>query len=122
GWGGWGGAQVVKKGVGNKNVTVNVTNVTVYRNVHVTNAVVGVPADRFGHAGAPMTRVAGAEVQGLQPVHGPIEVKPVAASVMPSTGPAIKPPPASWQRPVGATRPRHDVQPALRARAREHRP
>src|SRR5262249_59712037 len=53
-WGGWGGPHVVNNVVVNKNVTVNVTNVTVYRNVHVTNAVVGVPAHPFGHARAPI--------------------------------------------------------------------
>ena len=47
-WGGWGGPRVVNNVVINRTTTVNVTNINVYRNVNVTNAVVGVPADRFG--------------------------------------------------------------------------
>ena len=46
-WGGWAGPRVVNNVVINRN-TVNATNITVYRNVHVTNAVVGVPRDQFG--------------------------------------------------------------------------
>ena len=48
-WRGWGGPRVVNNVVVNRTTTVNVTNITVYRNVNVNNAVVGVPADRFGH-------------------------------------------------------------------------
>ena len=48
-WGGWGGPRVVNNVVVNRTTTVNVTNINVYKNVHVTNAVVGCSRDRFGH-------------------------------------------------------------------------
>src|SRR5438874_1333874 len=63
---------------------------------------------------AQVVRVNAAEVRQLKPVHGPLDVRPVAASVMPRTGPAIKPPAAIQARPVVATRPPKDLRPILR--------
>jgi hypothetical protein len=113
-WRGWGGPRVVNNVVINRNTTVNVTNVTVYRNVHVTNAVVGVTGGQFGRGHAQVVRVNAAEVRQLKPMHGPLDVRPVAASVMPATGPAIRPPAAIQARPVVATRPPKDLRPILR--------
>ncbi|HUH11872.1 MAG TPA: DUF6600 domain-containing protein [Longimicrobiales bacterium] len=115
-WGGWGGPRVVNNVVINRNTVVNVTNINVYRNVTVNNAVVGVPADRFGHGQVRPVRLATPEVQRLAPQHGGPGVRPVAASVTPSTGTAaIRPSEAIQRRGVVATRPAHDVRPALRA-------
>ena len=114
-WRGWGGPRVVNNVVINRTSTVNVTNITVYKNVHVTNAVVGVPADRFGHGHVQVTRVNRGEVRHLTPVRGALEARPVAASVMPATGPAARPPAALHTRTVVATRPPHDVTPTLQA-------
>ena len=114
-WGGWGGPRVVNNVVINRTTTVNVTNITVYKNVHVTNAVVGVPADRFGHGHVQVTRVNRGEVRHLTPVRGALEARPVAASVVPATGPAARPPAALHTRTVVATRPPHDVTPTLQA-------
>jgi hypothetical protein len=116
-WGGWGGPRVVNNVVVNRTTTVNVTNITTYRNVNVTNAVVGVPAERFGQGGARPTRVAEAEVRGLAPVHGAPEVRPVAASLAPARGAAAaaRPPEAVRSRPVVATRAPQDPAPTLRA-------
>src|SRR5213593_1533511 len=91
-WRGWGGPRLVNNVVINQNTTVNVTNITVYRNVNVTNAVVGVPAERFGQGHVKVARIREVEVQQLKPVRGALEAKPVAASMMPATGPAVKPP------------------------------
>jgi hypothetical protein len=41
-WGGWGGPRVVNDDVVNRTTVVNVTNITVYKNVQVHNAVVDV--------------------------------------------------------------------------------
>jgi hypothetical protein len=92
---------------------VNATNITVYRNVHVHNAVVGVPADRFGQGTVRPTRVDDARVRELTPVRGALEVKPVAASVMPAGGAAVKPPAAIQERKVVATRAPRDFSSAL---------
>jgi hypothetical protein len=113
-WGGWGGPRVVNNVVINRGATVNVTRITVYRNVHVTNAVVGVPADRFGHGRVDVTRISEADVHLLKPVHGALEAKPVPVSLLPATGAAIKPPAAVHARPVVATRPPLDPTPTLR--------
>src|SRR5712692_1362738 len=81
-WGGWGGPRVVNNVVVSRTTTVNVTNITVYRNVNVTNAVVGVPADRFGQGAVRPTRLADQSVaRQLSPVRGAVDVRPVAASV-----------------------------------------
>jgi hypothetical protein len=115
-WGGWGGPRVVNNVVVSRTTTVNVTNITVYRNVNVTNAVVGVPADRFGHGGVRPVRVAEADVRGLTPVRGAPDVRPVAASVTPGSGPAaVRPPEGVRGRAVVATRAPHDSAPTLRA-------
>ena len=99
----------------NRTTVVNVTNITVYRNVHVHNAVVGVPADRFGRGTVRPTRLDDARVRELTPVRGALEVKPVAASVMPAGGAVVKPPAAIQDRKVVATRAPRDFSPALRA-------
>ena len=114
-WGGWGGPRVVNNVVVNRTTNVNVTNITVYRNVHVTNAVVGVPAERFGQGQAQPARINQAQVQQLTPVRGALAVHPVAASVQPATGSAASPPAAIQARPVVATRAPHDQRPALQA-------
>jgi hypothetical protein len=114
-WDGWGGPRVVNNVVINNTTVVNVQNITVYRNVNVVNAVVGVPADRFGHAEVRPSRFSQDNVQQLTPVRGPLAVKPVAASVTPGSGAAIKPPEAIHGRSVVATRLPRDFTPALRA-------
>src|SRR5437867_1951890 len=112
-WRGWGGPHVVNNVVVNRTTTVNVTNINVYRNVTVNNAVVGVSADRFGHHERPR-RIEQAEVRQLAPVRGALDVKPVAASVTVASGAAAKPPAAIEKRAVVATRPPHDVTTRLR--------
>ncbi|HUM16849.1 MAG TPA: DUF6600 domain-containing protein [Candidatus Nitrosotalea sp.] len=116
-WGGWGGPRVVNNVVINRTTTVNVTNITVYRNVNVTNAVVGVPAERFGQGGARPVRIAETEVRQLAPVRGAPEVRPAAASFAPGRGAAVaaRPPEAVRSRPVVATRAPQDPTSTLRA-------
>ncbi|HEU4438721.1 MAG TPA: DUF6600 domain-containing protein [Methylomirabilota bacterium] len=116
-WGGWGGPRVVNNVVINRTTTVNVTHITTYRNVNVTNAVVGVPAERFGQGGARPTRVADAEARQLAPVRGAPEVHPVAASLAPAraAATAARPPDAVRSRPVVTTRAPQDPAPTLRA-------
>ena len=113
-WGGWAGPRVVNNVVINRNTTVNVTNITVYRNVQVNNAVVGVPREQFGHGTAKPARIAQGDLRQLAPVHGSLEIKPVAASVMPGTGATVKPPAPIQARGVVATRPPHDPTSTLR--------
>ncbi len=113
-WGGWGGPHVVNNVVVSRTTTVSVTNITVYRNVNVTNAVVGVPVERFGQGQLQPTRISQAQVHQLRPMRGAPQVRPVAASMMPASGPVMKPPAAILARPVVATRPPRDVTPALR--------
>jgi hypothetical protein len=117
-WDGWAGPRVVNNVVVNNTTIVNVQNITVYRNVTGSsgvNAVVGVPADRFGRADARPSRFSQADVQQLAPVRGQLAVKPVAASLAPSSGTAIRPPEKIHDRPVVATRAPRDFTPALRA-------
>jgi len=112
-WGGWAGPRVVNNVVVNRTTNINVTNITIYRNVHVTNAVVGVPAERFGRGQVQPTRISQAQAQQLTPVRGTLAVRPIAASVQPAVGSAARPPAAIQARPVLATRAPHDVRPAL---------
>jgi len=114
-WGGWGGPRVVNNVVVNRTTTVNVTNINVYNNVHVHNAVVGVSEDRFGRGTMQTTRVDDARVRELTPVRGPLQVKPVAASAMTADRSALTPPAAARERTVVATRTPRDFSPTLRA-------
>ena len=101
-WGGWGGPRVVNNVVINRTTTVNVTNINVYRNVNVNNAVVGVPADRFGQGAVRPVRLADAgEARQLTPVRGALEVRPVAASVTGSATAATTRPPDGDPRAAG---------------------
>ncbi len=79
-WRGWGGPRVVNNVVVNRVTSVNVTNINVYRNVHVTDAVVGVPAERFGRGHERPQRIGRAEVRQLTPVRGALEVQPIAVT------------------------------------------
>src|SRR5437773_2693438 len=114
-WGGWGGPRVVNNVVVNRTTTVNVTNINVYSNVNVHNAVVGVPEDRFGRGTAQITRVSDAQVKELTPVRGALQMKPAAASVMSADRATLTPPAAIRDRSVVATRAPRDFSPSLRA-------
>jgi hypothetical protein len=117
-WDGWGGPRVVNNVVVRNTTIIKTQNITVYRNVAGSrgeNAVVGVPADRFGRADVRPTRFSQADVKGLTPVRGQLAVKPVAASLAPSSGTATRPPETTHGRSVVATRPPRDFSPALRA-------
>jgi hypothetical protein len=114
-WGGWGGPHVVNNVVVNRTTTVNVTNINVYSNVHVNNAVSGVAEDRFGRGAIQTTRVSDAQVKELTPVRGALQVKPAAASVMSADRAKLTPPAAVQNRTVVATRAPRDFSPSLRA-------
>src|SRR5439155_185489 len=98
----------------NRTTNVNVTNINVYRNVTVRNAVVGVSADRFGRHQERPQRIADADVRQLMPVRGALDVKPVPASVTVSGGTAARPPAAFEARGAVATRRPHDTVETLR--------
>ena len=105
-WGGWGGPRVVNNVVINKTTVVNVTNVTVYRNTTINNAVVAVRQDGFGRQGVHETRVTQVDVRQLKPVHGALPVKPEPVSFVGSGGRAsVRPPETAMSRSVVATRP-----------------
>jgi hypothetical protein len=106
---------VVNNVVVNRTTTVNVTNLNVYSNVHVHNAVVGVSEDRFGRGAVQTARVDDARVRELTPVRGALDVKPVATSVMSADRAALTPPAAIRDRNVVATRTPRDFSPTLRA-------
>jgi hypothetical protein len=95
-WGGWAGPR--------HTTVVNVTNVTVYRNVRVRNAVVAVDAERFGRRPVHEGRVRQVDVGKLSPVRGQLDVRPAPASFVAGSGRAARPSEATLTRPVVATR------------------
>ena len=103
-WAGWGGPRVVNNVVINRTTVVNVTNINVYRNVNVHNAVVAVPQDAFGRRGVHDARVHDVDVRQMQPVHGRLNVKPDTSNFVVANGPGAKPPAHTLDRPVVATR------------------
>jgi hypothetical protein len=104
-WGGWGGPRVVNNVVINRTTVVNVNTINVYKNVNVQNAVVAVPQDHFGTRPVHEARLAQVDVHRLEPVRGPLSVKPSALSFVAAGAPAVRPPEAVVARPVVATRP-----------------
>ncbi|HET7875276.1 MAG TPA: DUF6600 domain-containing protein [Methylomirabilota bacterium] len=104
-WAGWGGPRVVNNVVINRTTVVNVTNITVYRNVSVQNAVVAVSQEHFGRRPVHEARIAQVDVRRLEPVRGPLRVTPAASSFVAASGRGARPPEAALARPVVATRP-----------------
>jgi hypothetical protein len=103
-WGGWGGPRVVNNVVLNRTTVVNVANVNVYRNVSVRNAVVAVRPDRFGRGPVAEARIRQVDTHRLEPVRGPVDVRPDRASFAAASGRGVRPPETVLARPVVATR------------------
>jgi hypothetical protein len=103
-WGGWGGPRVVNNVVIHRGAPVDAQHITVYRNAGVRNAVVAVEHGRFGHGPIASHRVTQVDVRGLEPVRGPLLVKPSAASLAPTAVRGVRPPDERLARPVVATR------------------
>jgi hypothetical protein len=93
-WRGWGGPRVVS----------SVTNVMVYRNAAVQNAVVAVDSKRFGHGQLTTTRVPPMEVKRLQPMQGGLPVTVTPASYVPTVSGGVRPPEGTLRREVVAIR------------------
>jgi hypothetical protein len=113
-WGGWGGPRVVNNVVVNRTTVVNVTNINVYRNVNVQNAVVAVRPDRFGRGPVGEARIRQVDTRQLEPVRGAVDVRPDRASFAAASGRGIRPPENVLERGVVATR-----APVTRALPRE---
>jgi hypothetical protein len=102
-WAGWGGPRVVNNVVVQRTTVVNVNNITVYRNVNVRNAVVAIRQDHFGARSVQDARIPRVDVRRLEPVRGPLNVRPEAGSVGAARGSAAPPPAAAPARPVAVT-------------------
>src|SRR6185503_16361572 len=113
-WGGWGGPRVVNNVVVNRTTVVNVTNINVYRNVNVRNAVVAVRPDRFGRGSVGEARIRQVDTRQLQPVRGAVDLRPDRESFAAASGRGIRPPENVLERRVVATR-----APVTRALPRE---
>ena len=113
-WGGWGGPRVVNNVVINRTTVVNVTNINVYRNVSVQNAVVAVRPDRFGRGPVGEARIRQVDTRQLQPVRGAVDVRPDRSSFAAASGRGVRPPENVLDRGVVATR-----APVTRALPRE---
>jgi hypothetical protein len=113
-WGGWGGPRVVNNVVVHRTTVVNVTNINVYRNVNVRNAVVAVRPDRFGRGPVGEARIRQVDTRRLEPVRGAVDVRPDRSSFSAASGRGTRPPEKVLERGVVATRP-----PVTRALPRE---
>jgi hypothetical protein len=103
-WVGWGGPRFVNNVVVNRTTVVNVTNINVYRNTNVQNAVVAVREDHFGRSPVQQARVAQIDARHLEPARAPIRVAPDASSFVAASGRATRPPDHTITRAVVATR------------------
>lgn len=112
-WLGWGGPRFVNNVVVSRTTVVNVTQIKVYRNVTVRDAVVVVDRDRFGHEPVARARMRNVDARGLVPIHGLPPVRPTPASLVAAPGAAVRPPEALLERRVVVTRPPRDATPRL---------
>ena len=103
-WVGWGGPRFVNNVVVNRTTVVNVTNINVYRNTNVHNAVVAVREDHFGRGPVQQARIAQIDARHLEPARAPIRVAPDASSFVAASGRATRPPDHTITRAVVATR------------------
>jgi hypothetical protein len=104
-WGGWGGPRVVDNVVIRNTTVVNVTEINVYRNLSVRNAVVVVKEDHFGRGLITSARVTKVDVKDFRPIHNAPAVTPTPASFVPREKRGIRPPEKILERSVVATRP-----------------
>jgi hypothetical protein len=107
-WIGWGGPRIVNNVVIHKTTIVNVTDVKVYRNTRVHNAVVAVSPEHFGNRHVPGVRVARVDLSEMKSVAA-VPVKPTPASFVGATGPAVRPPERLAKQPVVTRRALPDV-------------
>src|SRR5439155_20527545 len=103
-WVGWRGPRFVNNVVVNRTTVVNVTNINVYRNTNVHNAVVAVREDHFGRSPVQQARIAQIDARHLEPARGPIRVAPDASSFVAASCRATRPPDPTITRTVAATR------------------
>jgi uncharacterized protein DUF6600 len=111
-WGGWGGPRVVNNVVVRNTTTLNVQNITVYQNANIHQAVVAVDREHFGRHPVREARVTAVNPRDLRPVHGPLQVKPTPASLVPEIKQAAQPPKEVLAKPVVATRAPHPARAA----------
>jgi len=104
-WGGWGGPRVVNNVVIHKTTVVNVTEINVYHNAGVKNAVVVVNEDRFGRGTITSARITKVDVRGLRPIRTSPSVTETPGSFVPRERRGIRPPEKVLDRSVVATRP-----------------
>lgn len=126
-WGGWGGPHVINNIVVNKTTVVDITHIT-YANTRVRDGVVAIRQQRFGH-GLPghHVRLRDADLKQLEPVRGPLPVRPMAGSLVPTAERASQPPQRFLNRRVVATRAPHNPtvdlgREGLSLRSRAHAP
>ena len=103
-WCGWGGPRIVNNIVINNTRIVNARNVNIFQNANIRNGVVTVDRNQFGRGVVQSARLTTAQAQHLAPLHGQLGVRPVAASLAPTTARAQRPPDRVQGRQVVATR------------------
>jgi len=103
-WGGWGGPRVVNNVVINKTTVVNVTNINVYQNTTVKNAVVAVNEQRFGQGPVAGGRVTVSDPHKMDLLRAAPQVTASAASFEPTSVRGVRPPERALNRQVVATR------------------
>ena len=106
-WGGWHGPHVVNNVVVNNTTVVNVTDIHVYRNTNVRNAVVAMNEDHFGRGPIKSGRITRLDPSHLQPIHTPPHIAATPASFGPRETRGVRPSNKTLERPVVATRQPH---------------
>ncbi len=98
-WAGWGGPRVINNVVIHNTSVVNITNIH-YQNTRVSDAVLGVPAGRFGHGAIRPEPLRRGQLDALKPLHGALPIQPTAVSVVAGGVRTAPPPRAASERPV----------------------
>ena len=98
-WAGWGGPRVINNVVIHNTNIVNITHIH-YQNTRISDAVVSVPADRFGHGTLRPEPVRRAQLDALTPVQGALPIRSRPVSLVAGAAPAAAPPRDLTERPA----------------------
>lgn len=119
-WSGWGGPRVVNNVTIRNTQVVNISNIH-YQNTRVSDAVIGVPADRFGHGQLRPEPLRRGQLDALTSIRGALPIQARPASRVAGAVP-VAAPPHVWQRQEQRRAPNPTRQPTLPADQRRPMP
>jgi Family of unknown function (DUF6600) len=123
-WGGWGGPHCINNRVIHHGTLITVSDIHHYHNSHIHNALIVVDRDRFGHGRIHGRHLEEAHVNNWRPMQRAPDVRPGAASYLPSAHHGRRPPENILRRSTVSFGPQraHSIQSSKNFEPRSGRP